>query len=110
MASVLTKAQLDELRRKLEAERTRILGVLAAPAAEAPSSRAGDGARGSGAARDRADAGRESRRASARSSPRSSARSRSSSEGTYGVSEETGDPIPYERLAVVPWARGGVDE
>lgn len=25
--------------------------------------------------------------------------------GTYGTSELSGDPIDYERLAVVPWAR-----
>jgi DnaK suppressor protein len=25
--------------------------------------------------------------------------------GTYGVSEESGEPIPLERLDVVPWAR-----
>jgi DnaK suppressor protein len=30
--------------------------------------------------------------------------------GTYGVSERTGDPIGYERLAAVPWARFEVDE
>ena len=30
--------------------------------------------------------------------------------GTYGRSEATGDPIPYARLAAVPWARTGVDE
>ena len=25
--------------------------------------------------------------------------------GRYGVSEATGEPIPYERLLLVPWAR-----
>ncbi len=30
--------------------------------------------------------------------------------GTYGISETTGDPIPYARLSAVPWARQGVDE
>lgn len=25
--------------------------------------------------------------------------------GRYGVSEESGEPIPFERLDVVPWAR-----
>ena len=30
--------------------------------------------------------------------------------GRYGVSETTGDPIDYDRLALVPWARVGVDE
>jgi RNA polymerase-binding transcription factor len=31
-------------------------------------------------------------------------------EGRYGVSENPGAPIPYERLAAVPWARHGIDE
>jgi DnaK suppressor protein len=26
-------------------------------------------------------------------------------DGTYGLSEESGDPIPFERLRAVPWAR-----
>jgi DnaK suppressor protein len=30
--------------------------------------------------------------------------------GTYGVDEQTGEPIPYERLRAVPWARGGIEE
>ena len=27
------------------------------------------------------------------------------SNGRFGVSETTGEPIPYERLKVIPWAR-----
>lgn len=30
--------------------------------------------------------------------------------GTYGQSVVTGDPIPYERLKAVPWARTNADE
>ena len=30
--------------------------------------------------------------------------------GSYGVSETTGEPIHYKRLTVVPWARVGTDE
>lgn len=30
--------------------------------------------------------------------------------GSYGVSETTGEPIDYDRLVLVPWARVGVDE
>ena len=30
--------------------------------------------------------------------------------GTYGVSETTGEPISYERLALIPWARAGLEE
>jgi DnaK suppressor protein len=31
-------------------------------------------------------------------------------DGTYGISEVTDKPIPYERLLAVPWARANVDE
>lgn len=30
--------------------------------------------------------------------------------GQYGISEFSGEPIPYERLLLVPWARSGVNE
>ncbi len=30
--------------------------------------------------------------------------------GRYGISEVSGDPIAYERLTLIPWARTGVDE
>jgi RNA polymerase-binding transcription factor DksA len=31
-------------------------------------------------------------------------------DGTYGVSEVSGEPIPLERLRVVPWARRTIEE
>ncbi len=31
-------------------------------------------------------------------------------DGRYGFSEITGEPIGYERLSVIPWARAGVDD
>ncbi len=31
-------------------------------------------------------------------------------EGTYGLSEVTGQPIPLERLQVLPWATTNVDD
>lgn len=30
--------------------------------------------------------------------------------GTYGLSEESGEPIPYARLRLIPWARRTADE
>jgi len=30
--------------------------------------------------------------------------------GSYGVSETTGEPIAYDRLMVIPWARTGTDD
>jgi RNA polymerase-binding transcription factor DksA len=31
-------------------------------------------------------------------------------EGTYGVSEQSGKPIPLERLRAIPWARLTIEE
>lgn len=31
-------------------------------------------------------------------------------EGRYGVSEKSGEPIAYERLLLIPWARNSVGE
>src|SRR5690242_16144662 len=109
MASVLTNAQLEELRRRLEGERTRILRILRAPAATAD-----------------ADQEKEFEEAAQRATERSheleiEARERALlaeveralaklANGRYGVSETTGEPIPYARLAAVPWARTGVEE
>lgn len=109
MASALTKAQLDELRGKLERERDRINGVLASPGGDAPqpdqeseleeaAQRETERERGGEVeARERALLS-EVERALAKLD-----------RGTYGVGEQTGDPIPYERLAVMPWAREPVD-
>jgi DnaK suppressor protein len=30
--------------------------------------------------------------------------------GNYGASETTGEPIAYDRLMLIPWARTGVDD
>ena len=30
--------------------------------------------------------------------------------GRYGVSEMSGEPIPYERLTLIPWARTGLND
>ncbi len=110
MASTLTSAQLEELRRRLEDERARILRVLSSPAEtgsqpdqdaefEEASQRESERTRLADIeARERALLG-EVERALAKLA-----------NGQYGSSEETGDPIPYERLAAVPWARGAVGE
>lgn len=108
--SMLTKAQVETLRRRLEEERTRIQRVLRAPAAMAPSD----------------DPQAELEEAAQRETERTRELEIASRErallaeveralakvgaGTYGVSEKTGAPIPYERLAAMPWARHGVDE
>jgi DnaK suppressor protein len=110
MASTLTPTQLDALRRKLEDERARIQRVLASPAPAGP----------------QPDQETELEEAAQRETERSrhadvSARERALlgevehalaklASGRYGESEKTGDPIPYERLAAVPWARYAVGE
>jgi DnaK suppressor protein len=30
--------------------------------------------------------------------------------GSYGISKTTGEPISYDRLMLIPWARSGVDD
>ena len=30
--------------------------------------------------------------------------------GRYGISETSGEPISYERLKLIPWARQGVED
>jgi len=110
MASRLTKAQLDELHRWLEQERARLLRVLGSPAPRSP----------------QPDQESEFEEAAQRETERTQdieveARERALladveralakfANGQYGVSEKTGDPIPYERLVAVPWAREPVDE
>jgi len=32
------------------------------------------------------------------------------SDGGYGVSDTTGEPITYDRLMLIPWARTGVED
>jgi DnaK suppressor protein len=107
--AALTTAELETLRRKLEDERRRILSVLNQPLSAMPP-----------------DEPRELEEAAQRGSERDTTLAVERPEqalladveralekldaGTYGLSEKTGAPIPYERLAAVPWARHGVDD
>jgi RNA polymerase-binding transcription factor len=109
MASVLKDTQLHELRRRLEQERARILRVLRATldapqpdqetefeeAAQREAERTHDD---EVAARERVLLA-EVERALAKFD-----------NGQYGVGERTGAPIPYERLAAMPWARDAIEE
>jgi RNA polymerase-binding transcription factor len=102
----LTKDQLELLRRRLEEERSRILTVLRAPA---------------GSDEERSELEETAQRATEQSDrlrliererelladvERALAKLR---DGRYGIDEETGEPIPYARLAAIPWARGRAD-
>jgi DnaK suppressor protein len=111
-AGGLTKRQLEFLRKKLEEERTRILGVLRdvagapQPPPEDERSEFEETAQRAAEESDRLDlADRE--RALLADVERALAKIRT---GDYGLDEKTGGPIPYERLAAVPWARGRLDE
>ncbi len=108
--STLSKSQLESLRRRLEDERKRVLRVLESSAKmpsledarseiEETAQRATEWTQQTGVAeRERALLG-EIDHALAKLAA-----------GTYGISETTGAPIPYERLRAVPWARQGADE
>lgn len=109
-APQLTAEQRDALRRRLEEERGRLVDVLRT-APDVP-----------GAAREEEQS--EFEEAAQRAAEREhdldvSVRERALlaevehaleklQVGTYGVDEETGEPIPYPRLMAIPWARGGV--
>jgi DnaK suppressor protein len=108
--SPLTDTQREALRGRLEDERRRISQVLRAPAdtASAPDQTREIeelAQRETEASRQQDVAARE--RALLVEVERALAKLDA---GTYGLSEKTGDPIPYERLRAVPWARQGVDE
>lgn len=105
----LTKAQLDALRRRLEDERGRLLQVLGAPTALVASdderSELEETAQRTTEREDRL-AVVERERALLVEVERALAKLDA---GTYGLAERTGEPIPYERLEAVPWARDAVD-
>jgi DnaK suppressor protein len=105
----LTQHQRETLRRRLEDERSRILRVLQAPTATVPSDD------------ERTEIEETAQRATERTHQLGIAdRERALlveveralakfGAGTYGLGEETGAPIPYERLAAIPWARDAVE-
>ncbi len=110
MANPLTRTQRDTLRRRLEDERARILRVLQAlgtagpePDREIETEEAAQ--RETERTHDLEVEGRE--RALLAEVDHALARM---GEGSYGLSEETGEPIPFPRLLAVPWARRGSDE
>lgn len=109
MASLITKAQLEALRRRLEEEGARIRRALQAHAAAPPPEPEPEMEEAAQRAVERDQqleiVARE--RALLAEVERALAKLEA---GTYGLSEKTGAPIPYQRLVAVPWARQGVDE
>ena len=108
--STLSKSQLEKLRRRLEDERTRVLQVLQSATAmdssdDARSEIEETAQRVTESTQLRGVAERE--RALLAEIERALAKFGA---GTYGISEKSGAPIPYDRLTAVPWARQGADE
>jgi DnaK suppressor protein len=106
----LSKSQLETLRRRLEDERKRVVRVLQStasvqPADDALSELEETAQRATEWTLQRGVAERE--RALLAEVDRALAKFAA---GTYGLSEKTGAPIPYDRLSAVPWARQGSDE
>ena len=108
----LTMDQLELLRRRLEEERRRILSVLEASALM-PSSASGEErseveetAQRRTEERDQLEIA-ERERALLADVERALEKLRT---GGYGVDEETGECIPYERLVAIPWARRRVEK
>ncbi len=104
----LTTAQLDALRLKLEAERSRILGVLKSPTAASYDERSEpeEMAQRTAEQDDRVEIS-DRERALLAEVERALTKVRT---GSYGIDERTGQPISYERLAAIPWARAAADE
>ena len=104
----LTKEQLAALRRRLEGESRRIQALLRAPTAASYDERSEPEEVAQRTAEQDARveiADRE--RALLAEVQHALEKLRN---GTYGLDERTGQPIAYERLAAVPWARGAADD
>jgi DnaK suppressor protein len=110
MASHLKSEQVHELRRKLEEERTRILGVLQATGPTAPQA---DQVTEVEEAAQRTTEVTLDLEIEGRERPLLAEVERALQkfdQGGYGVSEKSGRPIPYKRLVAIPWARDGMGE
>ena len=99
----LTAAQLSKLRQRLQAEQTRLRGSATISLVREAQERSAD-------EMDEAEASLVQHEALGRASHDQShlaeiqrALARIDA-GTYGVSELSGEPIGYDRLAAVPWA------
>jgi DnaK suppressor protein len=107
----LTGAQLDELRRLLLAKRNELRADVTRNAEALV-----EGEERAAESMDRAEAASEQDERARRSSRESSlldeigAALNKFDDGSYGLSEESGEPIGYERLKAVPWARRTVRE
>jgi DnaK suppressor protein len=110
MPTPLTTAQVDELRRRLEGERDRIQRLLRRHADAAPQpDQETELEEAAQRETERANQLQLERRERALLGEVERALSKIA-RGEYGIGENTGEPIPYARLAAIPWARESVDE
>jgi len=107
--SLLSAVQRDELRRALEARKVQLLHAedeLREQAVEVQDGDVADVAEGVIEDRQRAALDEHDR---AELDEIEHALSKLDA-GTYGFSEESGQPLPFERLRALPWARYAADE
>jgi DnaK suppressor protein len=107
----LTTAQLETLRHSLEAKRGQLLRDLERRSAETVGD-ADDSAEledvAEGVIEDRENAAVQEHRRKLLQEIEHALRK--TQDGTYGLSEASGRPIPFQRLRVSPWARYDSDE
>jgi len=114
-AGVLTPAQREELRTALEAKRERLLHALREHE-DSEEERDDDALDREGDAADRAGAAIEDHDRISMADHNLELLEEVDhalgrlDDGTYGLSEASGRPIPFERLRAVPWARYGAEE
>jgi DnaK suppressor protein len=114
--SSLTQAQREELKRTLEAKRAELQHALRQHEVLEDALEAGSSEREPGDPADRAETATEEHERISLADrdlellEEVDAALGRFAEGTYGVSETSGRPIPFERLRAVPWTRFEVDE
>ena len=111
-ASPLTAAQLGRFEERLQRERARLLGLTTAP--ERPAEMPGLADPGDAAdvaevqvERSTKNTLTEGERAQLAQVNRALAKL---ADGSYGLSDVTGDPIPLARLEALPWATTNVED
>jgi DnaK suppressor protein len=107
--STLTETQLQGLLRKLKDERSRVMRVLQASVARGPSESPSEVEEAAQRLTERTEQLRVAEKERALLAEIDHAMAKVDA-GTYGISEKTGAPIPFERLDAIPWARQGANE
>jgi RNA polymerase-binding transcription factor len=107
--TTLTETQVEKLLRKLKDERSRVVRVLQASIVREPSEDLSEVEEAAQRLTERTEQLRVAERERSLLAEVDHALAKFDA-GTYGISEKTGAPIPYERLDAIPWARQGTDE